>query len=277
PRPAPHERQRPMTALIDRVGSDIDAIDVFCGFGGSSQGIHRAGATVRAAANHNQLAIECHAANFPDTDHWRSDLDDPDRGDSLDPADLPRARFAWFSPGCTHHSQANAEKQYARGRQATLFGDDDFDEVAYAKSERSRVTMSCVLRYAERNRPEIIVVENVVEVTLWGPDRDGSTFAWWKRTLENMGYEIECLFLNSQFFPPCPQSRDRLYIVAWRAGNSRPNLDYRPLAFFCTSQRCGGRHVYAVQTWKRPTKAWPLPKWGKYKRQYVYCCPDCSA
>ena len=55
----------------------------------------------------------------------------------------------------------------------------------------------------------------------------------------------------------------------------RPNLDYRPLAY-CTSHRCGGRHVYAVQTWKKPTKAWPLPKWGKYKRQYIYCCPDCN-
>jgi DNA (cytosine-5)-methyltransferase 1 len=91
--------------------------------------------------------------------------------------------------------------------------------------------MSCVLRYVERNRPEILVVENVVEVTLWGPDRDGSTFAWWKRTLANMGYEIECLFLNSQFFPPCPQSRDRLYIIAWRSGNSRRNLHYRSRAF----------------------------------------------
>ena len=43
--------------------------------------------------------------------------------------------------------------------------------------------MSCVLRYADKHKPEIIVVENVVEVTLWGPGRDGSTFAWWKRTL----------------------------------------------------------------------------------------------
>ena len=117
--------------------------------------------------------------------------------DYIDPADLPAARFAWFSPGCTHHSPANAKKLYQRGRQTNLF-EEDFDEVAYANSERSRVTMSCVLRYVERNRPEILVVENVVEVTLWGPDRDGSTFAWWKRTLANMGYEIECLFLNSQ-------------------------------------------------------------------------------
>lgn len=263
-----------MVAAISHRGSVVDALDCYCGFGGSSQGIKAAGADIRAAANHNKIAIECHQKNFPLVEHYRADLVDPDSADYMDPADLPGARFAWFSPGCTHHSPANAKKIYQRGRQTTLF-DDDFDEVAYANSERSRVTMSCVLRYADKHKPEIIVVENVVEVTLWGPGRDGSTFAWWKRTLEKIGYEIECLFLNSQFFPPCPQSRDRLYIVCWRRGNLKPDLDYRPIAY-CTSNRCGGRHISAIQTWKRPTKAWPLPKWGKYKRQYFYSCPFCN-
>jgi len=267
-------RTKTVIANISRRGSIVDAIDFYCGFGGSSQGIKAAGAVIVAAANHLDIAIQCHGANFPEVNHYRADLVNSDSADYMDAAELPAARFAWFSPGCTHHSPANAKKIYQRGRQAALFEEHDFDEVAYANSERSRVTMSCVLRYADRHRPEILVVENVVEVTLWGPGRDGSTFAWWKRTLANIGYEIEFLFLNSQFFPPCPQSRDRLYIVCWRKGNTRPNLDYRPLAF-CTSQRCGGRHVYAVQTWKKPTKAWPLPRWGKYKRQYVYCCPAC--
>src|SRR5829696_2734964 len=263
-----------MVAAISHRGTVVDALDCYCGFGGSAQGIQAAGAEIRAAANHNQLAIECHEKNFPNVPHYRADLVDPDSADYMDPADLPAARFAWFSPGCTHHSPANAKKLYQRGRQTTLF-DEDFDEAAYANSERSRVTMSCVLRYADKHKPEIIVVENVVEVTLWGPARDGSTFAWWKRTLENIGYEIEPLFLNSQFFPPCPQSRDRIYIVCWRKGNSKPDLDYRPIAY-CTSNRCGGRHISAVQTWKRPTKAWPLRKWGKYKRQYFYTCPHCN-
>lgn len=267
------------TAIISRVGATVDAIDVFCGFGGSSQGIHAAGADLLAAANHKQLAIECHAANFPHVDHWRADLVDPDSGDYMDAADLPQARFAWFSPGCQHHSPANAVKLYERGRQASLFDEmDDFDYAAYARSERSRVTMSCVLRYVAARKPELLVVENVVEVTNWGPDRDGTTFAWWKRSLENLGYEIECCFFNSQFFPPCPQSRDRIYIVAWRKGNTRPDLDYRPAAY-CASEKCGGRHVEAIQSWKAPTKKWPLKKWGKYgvNRQYIYRCPDCNA
>lgn len=266
-----------MTAVVSRVGATVDAIDVFCGFGGSSQGIHAAGAEVRAAANHNALAIECHAKNFPNVDHWRADLVDPDSGDYVDPADLPAARFAWFSPGCTHHTQANAKKIYARGRQYILFADgEEFDEAAYARSERSRVTMSCVLRYSSRKRPDIIVVENVVEVAHWGDGRDGSTFRWWLSELKKLGYEYECCFFNSMFFPPCPQSRDRIYIVAWRKGNTRPDLDYRPVAC-CPSDRCGGRIVRAVQTWKQRKGSWPLPRWGKYKRQYVYTCPECRA
>lgn len=275
------------TTLVRRRGFEVDAIDVFCGFGGSSQGIHAAGATVRAAANHSELALECHARNFPDTDHWQADLVDPDNpqvlnragkrvaGRYLDPADLPAARFAWFSPSCTHHSQANATKVYERGLQLAIDEDEDWDEQAYVNSERSRVTMSCVLRYAERRRPDVIAVENVIEVTKWGPGRNGATFRWWMTELRNLGYEIRPLFLNSMFFPPCPQSRDRVYIVAWRKGNAAPDLDFRPPAF-CTSQRCGGLMVDAVQTWRHPTAAWlGMTEWGKYGKQYDYTCPDC--
>lgn len=256
----------------------MTAIDVFAGFGGSSQGIHASGADVLAAANHNAHAISVHSANFPDTEHYRCDLVDTDSADYVDPGDLPAARFAWFSPGCTHHSQANAKKLYQQGRQSMLPGllDDEFDEAAYANSERSRVTMSCVLRYTAKHSPEIIVVENVVEVCHWGPGRDGTTFRWWLREIQNLGYNVEPLFLNSMFFPPTPQSRDRIYIVAWRKGNRRPNLDYRPAAM-CVSETCNGRMVEAVQTWKPRTSAWPwsLERWGKYGAQYTYNCPHC--
>lgn len=266
-----------MVAVIERANTEVTAIDGFCGFGGSSQGIHGAGVKVVAAVNHSKLAIECHALNFPDTDHWRADLVDPDSGDYMDPAGLPYADFAWFSPGCTHHSQANAQKLYEKGRQAMLaiFDDDEeFDEVAFAKSERSRVTMSCVLRYVERHRPNVLVVENVVDVCHWGPGRDGSTFQWWLNTLKSFGYEVEPLFLNSQFFPPCPQSRDRVYFVAWKKGNRKPDLDYRPRAY-CVSDACGGRHVDAYQSWKPRKPSWPLARWGKWGQQYVYRCEHC--
>lgn len=274
-----------MVAIIERQGLEVDAIDVFCGYGGSSQGIHAAGATVRAAANHSELAIEC--ANFPDVDHWQADLSDANNpqvinrrgkkvsGRYLDPADLPAARYAWFSPSCKHHSQANAKKVYLNGPSVfdQMSEDPEFDQEAYANSERSRVSMMCVLRYAAAHHPNMIAVENVVEAAKWGPNRDGSTFRWWLKELHKLGYQTECLFLNSMFFPPCPQSRDRMYVVAWR-GVSAPNLDYRPTAY-CTSDICGGELTRGVQTWKQRTSAWPLPKWGKYNGQYIYTCERC--
>jgi site-specific DNA-cytosine methylase len=157
-----------------------------------------------------------------------------------------------------------------------MFEDEEWDEQAFVNSERSRVTMSCVLRYCEKNKPEILVVENVLEVTKWGPGSSGSSFKWWMTELDKLGYEIRPCFFNSQFFAPCPQSRDRIYIVAWRKGNTAPDLDYRPTAY-CTSDICCGRIVPSVQTWKKRTKAWMLPAWGKYGAQYTYNCPECRA
>lgn len=255
------------------MSATVKAIDLFCGYGGSSQGIHRAGGEVRIAANHNAHALEIHGANFPDTDHVRADLIDQDSADYVDPADLPPAQFLWASPSCRFHSQANSKKLYAQG--PSLFDDGDFDQDLYANSERSRVTMVCPLRYAAKHKPEAVVVENVVEAAKWGPDRDGSTFHWWLREWELLGYRHEILFLNSQFFPPCPQSRDRMYVVMWKEGNRKPDLAHRPQAY-CISNRCGGRLVEAIQVWKRRTATWPLERWGKWGQQYDYRCPDCA-
>lgn len=276
-----------VVALVERLGFEVDSIDVFCGFGGSSQGMKAAGATVRCAANHNEINLECHSTNFPDTDHWLADLSDPSNpevvnragkkvaGRYLDPAQLPRARYAWFSPACTHHSPANSTKVYEQGLYQAMSDDEEWREQDYVNSERSRVTMSCVLRYVAARRPQVLAVENVVEVTKWGPGRDGSTFKWWLTELRNLGYVPRLCFFNSMFFGPCPQSRDRVYIVAHRRGCTPPDLEYRPTAF-CTSQQCGGQLVGAVQTWKKRTKAWMFDQWGKYLGQYDYRCPECA-
>ncbi|MEM9655162.1 MAG: DNA cytosine methyltransferase [Actinomycetota bacterium] len=257
----------------------VTALDMFSGAGGSSQGIHASGAEVIAAANHNTEALAVHAANFPQTDHFVADLVDPAAASYLRPADLPSASFLWASPSCRHHSPANATKLYA-GQKATpltLFdtdADDASDTEAHANSERSRVTMVCPLLYAEKHRPLAVIVENVVEVTRWGPNRDGSQFRDWLNRWDNLGYEHHACFFNSGFFG-CPQSRDRIYIVFWLKGNTAPNLDHRPAAY-CTSDQCCGKPVTARQVFKPRKPSWPLPRWGKYGTQYGYRCTDCD-
>jgi DNA (cytosine-5)-methyltransferase 1 len=68
----------------------LTLMDWFCGAGGSSQGAHAVpGVQVTRAANHWQRAIESHASNFPDADHYRGDI----REAPVDPWDqMPRWR-----------------------------------------------------------------------------------------------------------------------------------------------------------------------------------------
>ncbi|MEM7272699.1 MAG: DNA cytosine methyltransferase [Actinomycetota bacterium] len=257
--------------------STVRALDMFSGAGGSSQGLHTAGVEVIAAANHDRAALAVHAANFPDTEHHLADLIDPDAGSYIHPADLPRADYLWASPSCRHHSPANAKKLYAGqpAYQLGLFDTDPIATDAHANSERSRVTMVCPLLFAEAHHPQVVVVENVVEATRWGPNRDGSQFRDWLRRWERAGYHWRALFLNSAFFG-CPQSRDRMYVVFWRNGHPAPNLDHTPDAF-CTSDRCNGQWRTARQVFKPTKPTWPLAEWGKFGTQYGYRCRTCDA
>ena len=54
-----------------RKKSFITVTDQFCGAGGSSIGATKAGAELRLALNHWQLAIDTHNTNFPDAGEYR--------------------------------------------------------------------------------------------------------------------------------------------------------------------------------------------------------------
>lgn len=51
-------------------------IDLFCGFGGVSTGIHLAGQKVIACVNHDPIAIHCHKLNHPEAKHFPEDITD---------------------------------------------------------------------------------------------------------------------------------------------------------------------------------------------------------
>ena len=227
--------------------------DLFCGAGGSSSGAELVpGVRVRMAANHWALAVETHNRNLPHADHDIANIS------QVDPRRYPRTDILWASPECTNHSQAKGRRR--TDRQPDLFGETLPD----AAAERSRATMFDVLRFAEHHRYAAIVVENVVDV------RDWVLWPAWVTGLDNLGYDHAVVYLNSMFAqqagPPAPQSRDRLYVVAWRRGNRAPDLHrWTSPAAWCP--RCE-RIVGAVQAWKRPDR----PR-GRYAQQYLYRCP----
>ncbi len=244
------------------------AADFFCGGGGASEGVIGAGVDLRFAANHDDVAIATHAHRHPDVDHYQVDLVD------YDVARMPAVQLAHFSPSCIHHSQANATKVYEQP--ATLFdhingtGPQPEAHSGYASSERSRVTMSCVLRYAAAHHPDLMIVENVVEAAKWGPNRNGTTFHWWLEQLHNLGYATRPLMLNSAAFG-VPQQRDRMFVVCWDRRMRTPDLDHHVQAW---CPHCD-RMVEARQVFRRRTKAWPIANWGKLGIQYDYRCNTC--
>lgn len=230
--------------------SYLTVTDQFCGAGGSSSGAMAAGVEVKMALNHWQLAVNTHNTNFPNASHDCTDIS------ASNPRRYPSTDILITSPECTNHSLAKGKSRQGQW-QPDLFGKVVLDPA----EERSRATMWDVPRFAEYHQYRIIIVENVVDARQW--------VMWdaWLHAMDSLGYDHKCVYFNSMFAYPTPQSRDRMYVVFWKKGNRAPNLEFHPPAH-CT--RCE-RNVEAVQAWKNNRSA------GRYKKQYVYVCPNCHA
>jgi DNA (cytosine-5)-methyltransferase 1 len=240
-------------------------MDWFCGAGGSSQGAHSVpGVEVTRAANHWARAIESHAANFPNTDHWRGDIREA-------PVERwPVADIFWASPECPQWSQANGKRRsFHNSMQDPLF-----DDVRDEEAERSRALMEEVPLYLRgvQDRGGLVlagVVENVVDVRAW--DQWGR----WLREIRILGYRTRVIAINSMHAQPAqtliaPQSRDRLYVAYWHESLGRdPDWDkwLRPAAYCPTCDEW----VSAIQVFKQMGA-----DMGRYRQQYTYRCPRTS-
>jgi DNA (cytosine-5)-methyltransferase 1 len=235
--------------------SHITVSDFFCGAGGSSQGVRRVaekwngGLEVKLAMNHWKLAIETHNTNFPETTHVCTDIS------ACDPRRYYSTTIAVMSPECTTRSPAGGNNHKSEKKAMELFDNG----IIKPETERSRATMWDVCRFAEYHNYEAIIVENVVEAKTSWP-----LFDSWLGAMHVLGYDHKCVYLNSMHCHPTPQSRDRMYVVFWKKGNTAPNLEYMPLAYSAAL----GKDVHAIQSWKNQHR-----KFGKYKQQYNYCCP----
>jgi DNA (cytosine-5)-methyltransferase 1 len=244
-----------MTGCPECIGiGTLEATDLFCGAGGSSLGLEfvrcpacgRQLIQVTQALNHWDLAVQAHNENFPHADHDLHDVE-------IVPASrFRRTPLLWASPECVHHA-------YCRGRKS-----DD------PSAERSRMTMYDVWRFTDFHMYDAIIVENVIEARLW------ENFDDWFDSICALGYEGQIVYFNSQFALPTPQSRDRMYVVFWRNGVPRPELDFQPLSWCSHCEEV----VKGVQWWKKPSPGSLRTEvgkfyWGRYGSQYTYVCPKC--
>ncbi|MEV8610224.1 DNA cytosine methyltransferase [Amycolatopsis sp. NPDC051373] len=264
---------RPATRKRRFKHDDLVAVDLFSGFGGLTRGIEAAGFTTIMAANHNEYKVKVHEANHPDAEHWIADLINPESADYHSARDLPAADLLVAGVSCVNHSQANTKKAYAQGMSLFDMDDPDFEE-RVTRSERDRATANCVLHYAAKHHPRLILVECTTELASWGPAvqgrskvGDGSTYRWWLKQFKNLGYDYQVLYLNSMFFG-VGQSRDRGYWAFWDRRLPAPDLEHRPDSWCANCDRT----VQAVWTWKTG-----VPPTGsvRYGKQYEYRCPSC--
>lgn len=194
-------------ALVERDWSQGIIVDNFAGGGGASTGIEAGtGRDVDVAINHDDEAIAMHTANHPRTRHHCQSIwsIDPLEAVTIDGTPQP-VWLAWFSPDCTHHSNARGGKPREKG----------IRDLAW-------VVVSWVERLGPKYKPAIIKVENVEEFLTWGPldengdrirERNGEEFARWVKALRNHGYTVEWKVLKAHKYNT-PTIRKRLVLVA---------------------------------------------------------------
>jgi DNA (cytosine-5)-methyltransferase 1 len=173
-------------------------IDNFAGGGGASLAMEQAtNRPVDIAINHDPEAICMHTANHPCTKHYIQDVW------SIDPLKVTMGRkvgLCWFSPDCKHFSKAKGGKPVSK----------NIRDLAWV-----------VVRWAKMVRPRVIALENVEEFSTWGPlvdnkpcpERKGSTFYRWIKSLERFGYRVQWEILSACDYG-APTIRKRLFLIA---------------------------------------------------------------
>lgn len=121
-------------------------VDLFAGGGGMSKSFQQAlGRHPDIAVNHNENALSMHRINHPQTRHFVADVFE------VDPRTVCEGRpvgHLHLSPDCTHHSQA------AGGQ---------------PRNEKRRALTWIAIRWVGQVSPRVITLENVKQVTKWGP------------------------------------------------------------------------------------------------------------
>ncbi len=109
--------------------------------------------------------------------------------------------LAWFSPDCKHFSKAKGGKP---------------------REKSIRDLAWVVILWAQKVKPDLILLENVEEFRTWGPldsngypikERAGETFDQWCRALRKAGYKLQFRELRACDYG-APTIRKRLFMVA---------------------------------------------------------------
>ena len=169
-------------------------IDLFCGAGGTSSGIHLANCDtqVTACVNHDLKAIESHRNEHPNAKHFLEDIRNPEvvfflklRVDALRKLYPDCIITIWASLECTNFSIAKG---------------------GMPRDADSRTLANHLFMYLESLKPDYLMIENVKEFMSWGPlDKNGKPisrekgkdYLKWVQHIEHYGYDFDYRIINS--------------------------------------------------------------------------------
>lgn len=172
-------------------------IDLFCGAGGTSTGIHLADcdSVVTACVNHDKKAIESHRLNHPWAKHFIEDIRNPEvvfflklRVDALRRKYPGCIITIWASLECTNFSKAKG---------------------GMPRKADSRTLANHLPMYLELLDPDYLQIENVMEFMSWGPldvngkpesKKKGIDYLKWVDTIKSFGYNFDWEQLNAADF-----------------------------------------------------------------------------
>lgn len=177
-------------------GPRLRAVDLFCGAGGLTEGLHQAGFTVVGAVEIADLAAEAYKLNHPDVHLWRRDI-------------------RWLSP-----QKVMAQLGVAEGDLDLLAGCPPCQGFSTMRTHRKQssvadsrnVLVSQFGRFAEALLPKTLMMENVPGLA------DDARFARLCHRLERLGYVLRTAVLDACDYG-VPQRRRRLVLLGSRVGS----------------------------------------------------------
>lgn len=162
----------------------MKAVDLFAGLGGFTEGAQQAGVNVVWAANHWQLAVDCHRSNHPNVEHACQDLHQADW------SAVPIHDVLLASPACQGHTAARGKEK--------------------PHHDATRSTAWAVVACAEAHQPALVLVENVPAFARW------VLYKAWCEAMRALGYTLSPHVLDAADYG-VPQNRKRLIVIGTRS------------------------------------------------------------
>ncbi len=184
--------------------TEIRFIDLFAGIGGFHIAMHENGGKCVFASEIDKFARQTYEHNFkkisPElfkNQNFNKDITDP----NLDYTKIPDFDILCAGFPCQPFSHAGLKKGFDDTRGTLFF---NIKEIIKAKIKANKLNK-------EVSIPKILLLENVKG---FKNHDNKNTFNVVKKTLDDLGYEVNAEVLNSKHFG-IPQNRERIFIVAW--------------------------------------------------------------